>query len=205
MYSVVATVAEEAQGVGGGDLLGELPRGVGQPLPGPRPHATQQLLELGEGQLDRVEVVALRRQVHAPSARGPDQLPHTTALVAGEVVHHDDVARQERRHQDVFDEDLERCGIDGPLDHAAAAHAAGVHRRDQRAGPPPAAGDVVEEPLSLGPPATQAREVVPQRRLIEEDQPGKAFGQGVLLPAPPPPPSACDVGPVPLDGPERLF
>ena len=52
----------------------------------------QEMLELGEDLLDRVEVRAVGRQEEEPCAPCTDRCSDRRLLVAGEVVHDDDVA-----------------------------------------------------------------------------------------------------------------
>ncbi|BAQ50089.1 hypothetical protein Maq22A_2p41615 (plasmid) [Methylobacterium aquaticum] len=59
----------------------------------------QQRLELGEGLLDRVELRAVGRQVHHPSASRRDGLAHARHLVGLKVVEDHHVARPERWDQ----------------------------------------------------------------------------------------------------------
>ena len=52
----------------------------------------QEHLELGEGVFDRIEVRRVGRQVEEARARGLDHLGCSPPLVAGQIVHDDDVA-----------------------------------------------------------------------------------------------------------------
>ncbi len=78
------------------DGLPELLFGAGRSLPKER-------LELGEQLLDRVEIGAVGRKVQEESAGSGDRLAHPVDLVRGEVVEHDDVARFERRREELLD------------------------------------------------------------------------------------------------------
>lgn len=63
----------------------------------------QQRFELGEEQFDRVEVWRIGWQVEQFGTTLADDLAHTGDLVGWQVVHHDDVARRERRRQALLD------------------------------------------------------------------------------------------------------
>ena len=52
----------------------------------------QQVLELGEDLLDRVQIGRVFRQEEELGAGGADGVAHRLALVAAEIVHDDDVA-----------------------------------------------------------------------------------------------------------------
>jgi hypothetical protein len=85
---------------------------------GPFDGPSQERLELREGHLDGVEVGAVGREEAQLGAGGLDQLARRDALVAGEVVHYDDVSGFKRRREDVSDigfEPLHRskqpCGL----------------------------------------------------------------------------------------------
>jgi hypothetical protein len=64
---------------------------------------SQEMLELGEDLLDRIEVWAIGRQVDEVGATGFDGLLDAGDLVAAEIVENDDVAGFERRRQRLFD------------------------------------------------------------------------------------------------------
>jgi hypothetical protein len=68
---------------------------------------------------NRVQVGAVGRQVAGLGAGRLDQPAHLGRLVAGEVVHHHDVAGPQRRHQAVADVGLEAGGIGGPVEDQA--------------------------------------------------------------------------------------
>ena len=79
------------------DEVDEPSDGAPQALHAPLGGLAQQGFEFGEGLLDRVEVGAVQREVEDASAGGLDQGAHLRPLVAGEVVHDDDVAAPEFR------------------------------------------------------------------------------------------------------------
>ena len=49
-------------------------------------------------------------------ASGFDQLAHLRPLVAGEIVHNDNVARPERRREELLDVSFEDLGVDRPIE-----------------------------------------------------------------------------------------
>ena len=75
-----------------------------------------------------------------------DQPTDLGPLVSAQVVHHDDVAGAQRRHQAVLDVGLERRGVGGPVEGQAAGHAVESHRRGQGHGLPVALRDAADDP-----------------------------------------------------------
>ena len=72
----------------------------------------EQLLELGEHLLDRVQVGRVWRQVEELGLGGADRLTDDGTFVAGQVVHDHDVARSQCRHEELLDP----FGKAGPVD-----------------------------------------------------------------------------------------
>ena len=99
--------------------FGELVEGVAAEFPeligGPFGAVTQEFLELGKGQLNRVQVGRVGGQVAQLGAGRFDRLADASHLVAGEVVHHHDVAWLQDRSQMLFDPPAEQCAVDGPF------------------------------------------------------------------------------------------
>src|SRR5438067_283443 len=73
---------------------------------------SQKRLQLGEGLLDWIEIGTVRRQEQQLGAGRLDGLAHRVALVARQVVDHDDVARRERRHEHLCDVLQEARAVD---------------------------------------------------------------------------------------------
>lgn len=83
---------------------------------------SRQSLEFGKHLLNLVEVGAVGRQVTQLRARRFDRGLHTGDLVAGQVVHHHDVARAQFGHEHLLHPSPKRLSIDGAIKH---------QRRDQ--------------------------------------------------------------------------
>ena len=80
----------------------------------------QQGLELGEDLLDRIEIGRVARQEEQLGASAADQVAYRLAFVTAEIVHDDDVARTEGRHQELFDIGAKAGAVDRPVDDAGA-------------------------------------------------------------------------------------
>ena len=65
--------------------------------------------------LNWVEIGAVGREVEQMCARRFDQVAHLGPLVAGEIVHDDNVARPQRRGEKLLDVSFEDLGVDRPL------------------------------------------------------------------------------------------
>ena len=64
---------------------------------------SEQILELCEHLLDRVEVRTIGRQEQDPGTDGADRPAGRSSLVASQVVEDDDVARRERGNEELLD------------------------------------------------------------------------------------------------------
>ena len=84
-------------------------------LDGARGGFTQQVLEFREDLFDGVQVWRVLRQEEQFGPGRADELPHGFALVTAEIVHDDDVAFAQRRHQDTLDVGSKALAIDRPL------------------------------------------------------------------------------------------
>jgi len=127
-------------------------------------------LQLGEGHLDRVEVGAVGRQ-EAQFGAGPlDGVAHGGGLVGGQVVHDDDVAGPERRHQDLLDVSQEGAAMHGTIEHHGCRHAAGSQGADEGGGLPVAVRH--RRPATLATPGASATasHLGRRPRLIDEHQ-----------------------------------
>src|SRR5260370_21581940 len=79
---------------------------------------SEQRFQLGEHLLDRIEVRTVGRQEEKPRADRANGPAHRMALVAAEIVHDDNVARLERRHEELLDIGLEAFAIDRSIKNA---------------------------------------------------------------------------------------
>lgn len=74
------------------------------------------MLDFGKGFLDRVKVGTVGRQEEQLCTCGADRGPDGLALVAAEVIDHDNVARMQCLDQLGLDVGVESLGIDRPVD-----------------------------------------------------------------------------------------
>ncbi len=112
---------------------------------------TEERLQFGEGQLDRIEVGTAAWREKSQERTGPlNRHEDLGLLVGGEVVEDDDIAGAQRGHQDLFDVSEERWAINGPIEHRRRAKTLTTERGDHRVGLPVTAGRVIAEPRPAG-------------------------------------------------------
>src|SRR5271169_2622792 len=114
---------------------------------------SQQGFELGEDLLDGVEVGGVFRQEDEAGSDVPDRLPHRSSLVGAEIVEDHDVARLQRRHEELFDIGVEALAVDGPVEQAGRIDAVVAQGGEESRGLPLAVRDLVDEPLAPWRPA----------------------------------------------------
>lgn len=85
---------------------------------------SEQRLEFGEGVFDWIEVGAVGWEVFELGAGGLYHLAYARPLVARQVVHDDDVAWPQLRHEDPGDISLEGVAVDRPVEHPGSDEAA---------------------------------------------------------------------------------
>jgi len=112
----------EVCGAFGGRVLGEdFAAGVGDRLVASGSRLSQQSFELGEDLLDGVEVGGVFRQEDEAGSDIPDRLAHRLSLVGAEIVEDHDVARLQRRDEELFDIGVEGSPLMGPSNRQGAS------------------------------------------------------------------------------------
>lgn len=97
-----------------------------------RAELAEQRLQLAPGELDRVQVGRVRRQVQHASAGGLDEPANVRSLVGADVVEHDDVAGLQLAEEDSLEEGLEDLGVRRAFDRHHGADAVHVESADHR-------------------------------------------------------------------------
>lgn len=88
-------------------------------------------LELGEGLLDRIEIGRVRWQVEQVCAGRLYGLANTGDLVAGQVVHDDDIAGLEAGGENLLAIGLEGGAVHRPVEHHGGAQATQAQAGDE--------------------------------------------------------------------------
>ena len=152
--------------------------------------------------LNRIEVRRVGRQKADRRASRLDQTEGRRTLVRGEVVQDHDIARLQRRTQDLADIGSKHLRIGRALDGHAGSRAIQPQRADPGGGLPMALGTAGVNALTPRSATAQAGQVGLGPRLVEEDQFG---GIEARLATPPRPARPRDIPAILLAGAERLF
>ena len=124
------------------------------------------------------------------------------ALVAGEVVHDDNVAWIESGDENLLDIGAEAHAIDRPVDDTGRGQPVATQRRQKRESPPSAKGRSGDQALASGAAAMSARHVGFGPSLVDEHKPPRIDRRLTRLPALTPP---GDVRPVLFGGAKAFF
>ena len=162
----------------------------------------QQVFELCEDLLDRVEVGAVGRQEQEARAFGPDRGPDGGLFVAGEIIQDDDIAWLERRTELLLDPLREGRAIDRLIEDERGIDPVAAQSSDEGHGFPVAIRHLGMEPLAFGCPAPQWGHVGFGPCLVHEDEPGSVRLPLILLPLLAP---SGDLGPQLFGGKHAFF
>ena len=154
-----------------GEEIADLADGVPEFVDGAHGHGAQVRLEFGEGHFDRIEVGAVGRQKHKPSASLADGLFGRGAFVGGQVVQNDDVAFFEGRGELGLDVGVEDRPIHRRVNDPRRGQGAAAQSGDESLGLPMAKGGLGAKALApvATPPCTGHLRV--GSRFVDEDQP----------------------------------
>ena len=162
----------------------------------------QEGFEFGKDLLDRVEVWAVGRQEEELCIDGADGSTHGHALVTAEIVHNDDVAGRERRHEDLLDIGQEALAVDRPVDNAGCVDPVRAQGCQEGQRPPASMWRLSDEPFAASAMPMGARHVGLDPGLVDEDQASWIEFALMRLPAYAPP---GDVRPVLLGCVQAFF
>jgi len=163
---------------------------------------SEQQLELGEDLLDRVEVGRVGRQEQELGSGRADRLADGLALMAAEVVHDDDIAGRERRHEELLDPGGEALAVDRSIEDARRVDPVMTQRCEEGQRAPFAERCPGDELLPAWRPAPDRCHVGLRPGLVDEDETLGIKPPLILLPLRPP---ARDPRPQLLDGEQRFF
>ena len=116
---------------GGAEVIKDVADGVPEQVDASGCGASEQGLELGEGQLDRVQIRRVRRQIEEAGALGLDGVADAIDLVGLEVIHHHEVAGSEGRRQHLGDVGQEAHAVDRAVEDARCGEAVVAQRGDK--------------------------------------------------------------------------
>lgn len=148
---------------------------------------SHEVLKLGEQLLDRIEIRAIGREEEKPGTSTSDGGAYGTALVASEVVHHDDVTRPESGEQDLLDIAAEQVAVDRSVEDARCGNSIAAQGSEEGHGFPVPLRDMGLQPLTFPAPPSDRCHVGLGPRLIDKDQPRRSDQGLILLPPIAPP------------------
>ena len=163
---------------------------------------SEQRLQLGEDHLDRVEVRAVGRQEQQMGTYGAYRAPYALAFMASKVVEHDDIARPQRRDQELLDPGLKQHAVDGSIQDQRSDDATAAQASNEGHRLPMAMRHLRHQALATGRASVLAGHVRLGPGFVDEDQP---VGVDVTLMALPAIALAPDVSAILLGGVQRFF
>jgi len=162
----------------------------------------EEQLELGEDLLDRVQIGRIGRQEEELRADRPDGRANGCALVASQIVHDDDVAGLERRHEELLDPGGEALAVDWSIEDARRIDPIMPQSGQEGERTPFTERCSGDQLLPTRRPAPDRRHVRLRPGLIDEDEAARVKPTLILLPLCPP---SRDLRPQLLDGEQRFF
>ena len=141
-----------------------------------------EVFELGEDLLDRIEIGAVRRQEEEPRADAADCGANRRFLVARQIVHDDDVARRQGRHEALLDVIGEGLSVDRLVEHARRIDPVASQRGEEGHRAPVAIRNLGMEPPPARCPAAQGSHVRLGPSLVDEDEALGIKAALILLP-----------------------
>ena len=131
----------------------------------------EQRLELGEGQLDRVEIGAVGWDEQQRRAGCRNGIPNASDLMDPQIVHDDDLAWLERRRQHLLNIGEEQIAVDRPVDDHRGGQAAAAQRADKGRGFPMSVRHGSHQAVATPAPSVAPGHVGLHPGLIDEYQP----------------------------------
>jgi hypothetical protein len=164
--------------------------------------AANQPLELGKHQFDGIHVRTVRRQVNESCACCFDGLPHPGYFVGGQVVHHDNVAIQQRWRELLSHVPEEHLPIDRSIYNQRSRQAGSSQSSQERCRFPMSVRHGLDNTLTSRRSTPQSREIGFHPRFVEKNE--SLWVEPRLLDAPRRP-TRGDVWPILLRRPQDLF
>lgn len=162
----------------------------------------QKRFQLGEGELDRIEVRAVGWEETEARTDPLNRRLHLGLFVHREVIEDDDVAGAERRDEHLLDIGEKRGIIDRPVEDGGRREPIDPQRGDDRVRLPMAVGRVIAKPEPAGTAPITAQQIGRDAGFIDEDIAARIVqAQGVL----PLPPARGDISATLFVGEYRFF
>ena len=134
-----------------------------------RSRGTHESLQLRKRQFNGIEVRTVGRQEAQLRAGLFDRDLHGGLFVHRQVVEDDDIARPQRRHEDLLDVCEKRRIVDRSIEDGGRRQSVDPQARDDGVRLPMAAGGVIPQPHATRAPPVAAQEIRRDARFIDED------------------------------------
>jgi len=141
-------VPDEISAFGGSEEAERDGDQVADVVKGPGPSRPKERFQFGEGEFDRIEVGAVRREKTEMGADGFDGGADRWLFVHREVIEHHDVAGAQRGDQDLFDIRAEGRIVDRSVEDRRRTQPLEPQRSDHGVRLPMAAGCVIVQPYA---------------------------------------------------------
>ncbi len=162
MPDVIRAFIRQVESQGRGDEVADL-------IEGAWPRRAEERFELGEGELNGVEIGTVGREKPQEGAGLLDGGSHLRLLMHGKVIEDDDISPAQRRDQDLFDVTAEHVAVEGPVEDGRRAQFGRTQGRDYRAGLPMTARRVIRNPRAAETPGVAAQQIRRDAGLVDED------------------------------------
>ena len=169
---------------------------------GARPDGAKERFQFREGELDRIEVGAVRRQESDDRAHRFDRGLHRRLLVHDQVVEHHDVAGPQGRHQDLLDVGEKGGIVDRSVEHGGCGHPVPAERGNDGMCLPMTARGVIAEPRAARAAPIPAEEIGRDARFVEKHVVARVTERLEILP---PAARRCDISAALFVGVYRFF
>jgi hypothetical protein len=164
-------VLEVVSTLAGIEAFQELADSTFKPFDGSLGGGPQERLEFGERQFDGIEVGTVGRQIDELGAYAFDRFADAGHFVSGQIIHHDEVARLERRRQLLLDVAEKHRPVHRAVDDGGGREASQPQRADEGRRLPVAVRDVADDALTAKGPAVQPSELRMGPAFVEKRQP----------------------------------
>ena len=163
-------MAEVVAALGRGEARDTLAQQRPEGLNRATPRGAYQRFELGETELDRIEIRTVRRQVPQGCAGGFDRVLDPVDVMRGEVIGDHDVAGCERGHENLCDVGQKAVAVHRAVNDARCGQPGDAQTGDKSAGLPPGHGRVITHPGATRPAPVPTQEIRGDAGFIKKDE-----------------------------------
>lgn len=166
----IACVGKEVFALLGGECAEGFGYGFDEGIEGSSGVLAQMRFQLCDCLFDRIEVRRIGRQIAQARARGFNCLPDAGDLMAGEIVHDDDVARCKRRREDLLDISKKAITVHRAVENRRGSQAIKAQGSNEGDRFPMSPGHFVNQALAARGAPIASRHVGLGARLIDENE-----------------------------------